>query len=127
MSKKLEANGIWESSRMIIPQHKEAAIRQMTEIKRFPRPTLDEQEIALISEALMKSAAYLKSITLTMYSEYEPRIITGVVSSFDRTQCRLDTVDQVDGSRDWEWIQFTDVLKAEISGEWTEEDMQGPQ
>jgi hypothetical protein len=33
MSKKLEANGIWESSRMIIPQHKEAAIRQATETK----------------------------------------------------------------------------------------------
>lgn len=27
MSKKLEMNGLWESSRMMLPQHKESAIR----------------------------------------------------------------------------------------------------
>ncbi|WP_408895379.1 hypothetical protein [Paenibacillus taichungensis] len=32
MSKKLEANGLWESSRMMLPQHKERIIQHRTQI-----------------------------------------------------------------------------------------------
>jgi hypothetical protein len=70
----------------------------------------------------MQSAAYRRGITLTLYDEYENRTLTGMVTKFDRTQCRIDTVDQVDGSEEWEWIQFEDVTKAELSKEWTDKE-----
>jgi hypothetical protein len=33
------------------------------------------------------------------------------------------TVDPFYGSEDWEWISFSDVLKVELSREWTEDDL----
>ncbi|MET3207228.1 UNVERIFIED_CONTAM: hypothetical protein ABIC26_000162 [Paenibacillus sp. PvR008] len=38
MSKKLEGNGIWESSRIIIPEHKEAYLRLMKDRQRRGKP-----------------------------------------------------------------------------------------
>jgi hypothetical protein len=114
MGKKLEANGLWESSRMIIPQHKEAALRQAAEVHAIPRPVMDEQDVVLISEALMRSKAHQLNITVTLYDEYQPRTLTGTVSKVDRMQFKLDTVDLEDGSKDWEWIVYTDVIKAEL-------------
>ncbi|SEB67899.1 hypothetical protein SAMN05443246_1552 [Paenibacillus sp. GP183] len=42
MGKKLEANGLWESSRMMLPEHKDATRRQAKQIDRLVRPTLDD-------------------------------------------------------------------------------------
>ncbi|NHN34799.1 hypothetical protein [Paenibacillus agricola] len=52
MSKKLEGNGRWESSRMILPQHKEALINRQnpeTVNKQVQKPTAEEHEMILKS------------------------------------------------------------------------------
>ncbi|NRF95555.1 hypothetical protein HQN89_32470 [Paenibacillus frigoriresistens] len=41
MSKKLELNGLWESSRMMLPQHKESAIKGQKEKQLIQRQALD--------------------------------------------------------------------------------------
>jgi hypothetical protein len=122
MSKKLEKNGLWESSRMMLPQHKEAALRQKMESLRIPRPTLDYQEIESISATLNQSQIYKKYIEITLYDEYQSRTLVGIVTQHQRNSFRMDTM--INGSEDWEWIDFADVLKAELSTEWTEEEMQ---
>lgn len=43
--KKLEGNGLWESNRMMLPEHKEAIIRQQHEEGRKAKPTPDSQEL----------------------------------------------------------------------------------
>lgn len=48
MTKKLEGNGLWESSRMMLPEHKETIIYKQHEEGRKQRPELDAQEIELI-------------------------------------------------------------------------------
>ncbi len=45
MSKKLQGNGLWESSRMMLPEHKETIIQHRYEFGRRSRPTIDEQEL----------------------------------------------------------------------------------
>lgn len=50
--KKLEGNGLWESSRMMLPEHKEAINRQQNKEGRKVRPTLDAQEIELMENVL---------------------------------------------------------------------------
>ncbi|MFK4302332.1 hypothetical protein ABH892_002436 [Paenibacillus sp. RC254] len=45
MGKKLEGNGIWESSRIIIPEHKEAYLKLMKDRQRRGKPELDDQEV----------------------------------------------------------------------------------
>ncbi|NHN33128.1 hypothetical protein [Paenibacillus agricola] len=52
MSKKLEGNGRWESSRMMLPQHKEALIKRhdpAPEVVQVQKPTAEEHEMILNS------------------------------------------------------------------------------
>jgi hypothetical protein len=40
MAKKLEGNGMWESSRMMLPEHRQAIIEQNRYIKDFCKATV---------------------------------------------------------------------------------------
>jgi hypothetical protein len=123
LGKKLEANGLWESSRMILPEHKNASRKQANQVERMERPVLDDQDVEIISAVLFQSHRYQKAVRLTLYSEYVLRIVTGIVTCSQRDSFRLDTEDPFTGVVDWEWLMFRDVIKAELSREWTEEEM----
>lgn len=123
MSKKLELNGLWESSRMMLPQHKESAIRNQRESQRILRPIRDEQEIQNISAVLSLSQMYKKPVILTLFEELKTRSITGIVVRSKHGEFGLDIVDPISGAVDWEWIGYRDVLKAELSKEWSEDEM----
>ncbi|MNI71520.1 YolD-like protein [compost metagenome] len=122
MSKKLEQNGLWESSRMMLPQHKESAIRNHKKIHRIERLVLDEQEVHRISATLSRSQMYKKTIQVTIYDVYTPRTLTGIVTRSQHSDFRLDTVDPLSGLADWEWISYKDVLRAELSTVWEEQE-----
>jgi hypothetical protein len=126
MGKKLEANGLWESCRMMLPQHKDASVRQATQFERLERPKLDEQEVELIGSVLKQSQVYSTTIYLSVFGEYEIRSVTGIVTSSQRDCFRLDTEDPYTGDADWEWIMFRDVLMAELSQDWTDAEMIDP-
>ncbi|CAH1197661.1 hypothetical protein PAECIP111893_00870 [Paenibacillus plantiphilus] len=77
MSKKLEGNGLWESSRMMLPEHRERLIkhRQGGERESAPRkniPTTEEinlvREYALLPLILSIVETNLRSIENTTYS-----------------------------------------------------------
>lgn len=123
MSKKLELNGLWESSRMMLPQHKESAIRQRKEAQRQSRPIRDEQEIQNISAVLSLSQMYKKPVELILYEEFKTRKITGIVTRTKHGEFRLDIVETKMGAVDWEWIGYRDVLKAVLSDKWSEDGM----
>lgn len=55
MSKKLEGNGLWESSRIIIPEHKEAYLKLMKDRQRRGKPEIDDQEVQLTEQAIIES------------------------------------------------------------------------
>ncbi|OAS21381.1 YolD-like family protein [Paenibacillus oryzisoli] len=126
MGKKLQSNGIWESSRFIGPEFKESIRLQQREHKRVPRTVLDLQEVQLISGLLSQSQMYKKIIQLTLYDEFQTRTLTGIVSRSQRDSFRLDSVDPFNGNEDSEWILYQDVIKAELSKEWTEDEMIDP-
>lgn len=126
MGKKLQSNGLWESSRFIGPELKEAVRLQQRELKRVPRTVLDVQEIQLISAMLSQSQIYKKIIQLTLYDEYLSRTISGIVTRSQRDSFRIDTVDPFSGAVDWEWINYMDVMKAELNKEWREDEMIDP-
>ena len=110
MSKKLQGNGVYESSRFIIPQHKEAAIRQAQEIHRRTKPTLDEQQWEIVEHALSESIREHVPITIHVFGSFENREVTGMVTRVDtyRKQVKLSFGD------DFEWIQYRDIIAAEV-------------
>lgn len=106
---KLDGNGLWESSRMMLPEHREAIIRLQLKQGRKDRPTLDSQEMELIEQALAESFHEHRSITLRLFDEYEDQELTGTVSVIHtyRREIKLAT-----GIGEWKWIKIDDIVSA---------------
>ncbi|MFU1797659.1 YolD-like family protein [Paenibacillus azoreducens] len=110
MSKKLQGNGLFESSRLMLPEHREAYNSHMTHNDPRPKPILDEQEWQQIGDVLMESLKEHAEVTLTLYDPYEDKQASGfvtVVNTF-RQEIKLRFGD------DWDWIKFKDIIAASV-------------
>jgi len=110
MAKKLESNGLWESSRMMLPEHKEQIHAWRRRRERRSRPELDEQEWERIDAALNWSLRTRKPVRIRLYDPYEERVIIGAVERVDRLLRRV----RVDG----EWFAIGDIIGAEYWPIW---------
>ncbi|MEC0201495.1 YolD-like family protein [Paenibacillus lautus] len=109
--KKLEGNGLWESSRMMLPEHKETIIRRQLEEGRKDRPTLDPQEMELIESALAESFHEHRMITVRLFDEYEDTALTGIVVLIHtfRREIKLSMAEE-----ESRWIKIDDITSASI-------------
>lgn len=108
MSKKLEANGLWESSRIILPEHREALLRWRKERNRRERPVIDDQAREEFARLIGESAETGRVITVNVYDPYDSIEITGYVNVLDTYAQRFRFVH--DGGRVRTWIAFEDVI-----------------
>jgi hypothetical protein len=104
--KKLEGNGIWESSRMMLPEHKVRLNQLAEEQKKRSRIELDEQEWAIISQLVEASLKSRQEIVLQMFHATEELEVRGIVDRVDQLQNRF----MVDG----EWFSIRDIEGASI-------------
>jgi hypothetical protein len=96
--KKLRGNGLWESSRIILPEFREAITNQRLSLNGRQKPEYDEQRVeelsAAIAEAIMSGAA----TAVTTFGDYGDKTMVGVVMKIDpierviRLRMRADTV-----------------------------------
>lgn len=109
MSKKLTDNGLFDSSRMIIPQHKSAILAHQMGVKIETKPVIDEQEWQLIGQALQDSFNDHVKVTLTVFDPFNTRDLTGFVTVINtfRKEIKLSIVQG-----EWEWIKFGDIIAA---------------
>lgn len=105
MSKKLEGNGLWESSRMMLPEHKASIIANTEAQKRKKRKELDEQEWESVSRFMAESIQNRQQITIHMFHPIEELIVIGVVNRVDNQSGRFS----VDG----EWFLINDIVHVE--------------
>lgn len=101
MGKKLKGNGLWESSRMMIPEHVEGINELNSQQKKRERTYLDDQELDYISRALQDSLRQRNVITAKLYHPLENLQVIGVVERIDRQIGRF----KVDG----EWFILGDI------------------
>ncbi|WP_256846889.1 YolD-like family protein [Paenibacillus sp. Pae108] len=101
------ANLMWESSRMIIPEHKEAINRHRKESGRKQRPVLDEQRQQDLGYAIGEAMANQRAVTLVLFGEYEDREVTGTVEKVDRQLRRMKVIT---GPDEYEWVKFEDIV-----------------
>ncbi|BFH15894.1 YolD-like family protein [Paenibacillus melissococcoides] len=106
MSGKLSGNGIWESSRFIVPEFREALLRRQRENVRRERPQLDEMVWDEISRSLQESLEDRKALTLELFDPFERREVTGVVVDIDMIGQRVRL--QQDNERCW--IRVEDIF-----------------
>lgn len=102
------SNMLWESSRMILPEHKERIRIRREETRqggRRERPVLDEQEIENINAAIAQSLHERVPVRLRMYDPFEELIVEGIVEQVDQVLKRI----RVDG----EWFNVRDIVGVE--------------
>lgn len=111
MSKKLAGNGFWESSRIIIPEHREGILRLMREEQRRRKPELDEQETHLIERALIDSYNRRTEVTVAIFDPFDDLTMTGVITSVNtgRREVKLSR-----GEDDFSWIKLEDIISVNV-------------
>lgn len=108
MGKKLENNGMWESSRMMLPEHKEAILRDNKAVFKQHKPSLHEEELEIISRVIQESYMREQTITLVLFDEYENIHRTGIVTKIDRHKRTVKLQDE----DDYDWIMLDVIVKA---------------
>lgn len=104
--KKLEGNGMWESSRMMLPEHIVRINQLAHEQKKRQRIELDEQEWEDVSRAVAQSMQQRQPVKLRMYHEFEELEVNGIVDRVDQLNGRF----MVDG----EWFLIKDIEGARV-------------
>lgn len=110
MSKKLSNNGLFDSSRIIIPQHKEQILAHQFELNRRTKPIIDEQEWQEIGDVLMMSFKEHVRVNIEIFDPFEFKQMSGFVTVIN-TYIKEIKFRDGDG---WDWIKFEDILSARI-------------
>lgn len=101
MRKKLEGNGLWESSRMMLPEHKVAINEHEKTLRHRQRVELDEQELECVARSVTESLLQRQQITLRLFHPIEELTVIGIVDRIDQLKGRF----MVDG----EWFPIQDI------------------
>lgn len=76
-------NLLWESSRMFLPEHKQALFERKERLKKISKPELDEQELEEIGIVVMDSLHHELDIVVTYWKD----------GFFEDIECVVDRVD----------------------------------
>ncbi|MCR8634321.1 YolD-like family protein [Paenibacillus radicis (ex Xue et al. 2023)] len=102
MRKKLEGNGMWESSRMMLPEHKDRINRHNKELDIKRMPILDEQKLEIINNTLREAFEGRQEIALTLFHPTQSYTVIGYISKFDVLNQRI-----------WmgqKWINLSEII-----------------
>lgn len=97
------SNMMWESSRIIIPEHREAYLEMIKDNKRKERPVLDEQEIEEITIRLTESLYNDRIVTIKIFDPFETIEITGKVIKLNQNELLVDHGKKT-------WIKYNDIV-----------------
>ncbi|MFD0710653.1 YolD-like family protein [Paenibacillus sp. GCM10027626] len=103
------SNMFWESSRMILPEHKQAMNKHRDDLKKRRQPQLDSQEVEDIVYKIGESMECKSEITVTLFDEYEDEQITGYVVRVDERRGKI-LLQAESGD---EWIDFKRIVNIE--------------
>jgi len=107
MSKKLTGNGRWESSRMMLPEHRESLIQLDREREKRRKPDLDEQHQEDMAMLLQESLQDKLEIELVTFGGFGDDVTRGVVEDINTylRRIRIATAAGV------EWVPLDDLVE----------------
>ncbi|MDT3426444.1 hypothetical protein J2Z22_001970 [Paenibacillus forsythiae] len=106
MGKKLEGNGLWESSRMMLPEHKSRILEDRKEMLRRQQPVLDDQKQEEMERMLMLSLREHVRVTVVLFGSFEDVRLSGFVTSIHAhtREIKLQWADE------WKWIGLDCII-----------------
>lgn len=99
-------NLLWESSRMMLPEHKEAYIAQQKSIKQKKRPTLDEQRLQELSLVIAEAISTQCRVAIQLYDPYDDIVIQGRIERIQPLYRKLKLIEEEEAS----WIALEDII-----------------
>ncbi|MBW4080034.1 YolD-like family protein [Paenibacillus sp. S150] len=110
MGKKLDGNGLGESSRMLLPEHASRIRREEWETLRRGKPVLDEQKLKEIECTLALSLRSHVRVTVVLCDPLENKLLSGFVTSI-HTHTREF---KLQWAEEWKWVNVGDIVEAYI-------------
>lgn len=106
MGRKLEGNGLWESSRMMLPEHKSRIIRDERETARRVKPVLDPQRLEEMECLLAQSLREHVKITVVLFDPFDDECLSGFVTSIHAHSREI----KLQWAEEWRWIGLSEIV-----------------
>lgn len=103
-------NILWESSRMMLPEHKEQLLRHRRKLGKQDKPTLDEQRLEELGQTLGIALHEGAALRLTLYDHGERASIDCTILHADLHLQRM----KVRCSEGSTWVRLADLIGAEL-------------
>ncbi|WP_099158434.1 YolD-like family protein [Virgibacillus ndiopensis] len=97
-------NLMWESSRMMLPEHKSRIREHQKELKKRTKPIFDEQQIILFSQLISEAVQQERNVKIQIFHPYHDYHITGRIQKTTPKQIKLVS------PHDSTWISFDDIM-----------------
>ncbi|OKP89876.1 hypothetical protein A3844_04240 [Paenibacillus helianthi] len=110
MGEKLEGNRLWESSRMMLPEHKSRIWNDKREMLRRMKPVLNEQKLEEIEFTLALSLRSHVRVTVVLFDAFENKQLNGFVTSIHTHSREI----KLQWAEEWKWIDVDDIVEAYI-------------
>jgi hypothetical protein len=107
MSKKLENNGLWESSRMMLPEHREAFMAMQKAAEKRAKPMLHDDEYEVMIRCIKESYYTQKTIVVELFHEYEAEYVSGRVTRIDEQMRHI----RLDRSDEHTWVAVEQIVQ----------------
>lgn len=107
MAKKLIDNGLFESSRLILPEHKVTWLTQQEQILEKKITVLDDQELEQIHRTLIDSYNRRLRIRITVFDQIEDKVYEGIVSTINTY---LKEIKLVWGNGEYKFINIDKII-----------------
>lgn len=110
MSELRRGNLLWESSRMVLPEHRERMLERRKNLKRKAKPILDEQRLKELSETVSEAVVRRLKVSVTVYDPFGEFTVTGEIVNIDPQLRRIKLADGGNVS----WIPLEDIMDVSI-------------
>ncbi|WP_052329890.1 YolD-like family protein [Thermicanus aegyptius] len=104
-------NLLWESSRMMLPEHRERLLAHQRQLGKKEKPILDGQKIEVLNRIVQEAMAERKKVRLLLYAPDREIERIGLIEKWAPIPPRL-CLDLGDGGK--EWIDWEEILDIEL-------------
>ncbi|WEG14369.1 YolD-like family protein [Pullulanibacillus sp. KACC 23026] len=105
------SNLMWESSRMMLPEHREQFLEHRRDLRKNSLPVLDEQEREQLDRALLQAFDTQSNIALTLFNPYQNEVWYGRILALNSRQKQLKFMTE-DGEP--KWIELHSILELSL-------------
>lgn len=106
MPQKLTGNGLWESNRIIMPEHRDAILEFRVRRNARTKPMIHEDEYGVFSRRLVNSLKNKELVDIEIFEKYSNRVIRGIVTYIDSYKQRIK-IENLEG---FEWVDMSEVV-----------------